>query len=188
MASLATNRPQSLTDVFLSFTILSLQGFGGVMPIVQRELVDRKRWMTQEEFVEEWAVAQIMPGPNVVNLALMVGARYFGWQGAVAAFAGMMALPSVLVLLLAMAYGQFAHYPQVAGAVRGMGAVAIGLIIASGIRMFGALTTNPLGLSLCIALGMACFVMVGVLRWPLVYALLALGTLGTALAYRKLSE
>jgi chromate transporter len=69
-------QPQSLTDLFLSFTLLALQGFGGVLAVVQRELVEKKRRMTREEFVEEWAVAQIMPGPNVVNLSLMIGSRY----------------------------------------------------------------------------------------------------------------
>jgi hypothetical protein len=86
----ATNRPASKTDLFLSFTWLALQGFGGVLAVVQRELVDKKRWMTREQFVEDWAVAQIMPGPNVVNLSIMIGDRYFGLRGAFAALAGML--------------------------------------------------------------------------------------------------
>ena len=85
-----TNYPTSLADLFLTLTWLALQGFGGVLAVVQQGLVERKRWLTREEFVEEWAVAQIMPGPNVVNLCLIVGARYFGWRGAVVALAGML--------------------------------------------------------------------------------------------------
>ena len=95
-------RPQSLTDLFTSFTLLALQGFGGVLAVAQRELVEKKRWLNREEFVEDWAVAQIMPGPNVVNLSLMIGARYFGFKGAMAALAGMLAAPLVIVLLLAL--------------------------------------------------------------------------------------
>src|SRR3954471_9193505 len=95
------SQPRSLTDLYVSFTLLALQGFGGVLAVVQRELVEKKRWMTREEFIEDWAVAQIMPGPNVVNLSLMVGGRYFGLKGAMAALAGMLTLPLVLVLLLA---------------------------------------------------------------------------------------
>ena len=68
-------QPRSKTDLFVSFTVLALQGFGGVLAVVQRELVEKKRWMTREQFVEDWAVAQIMPGPNVINLALMIGGR-----------------------------------------------------------------------------------------------------------------
>ena len=63
-----TNRPTSLSDLLVTLTLLALQGFGGVLAVVQHELVERKRWLTREEFVEEWAVAQIMPGPNVINL------------------------------------------------------------------------------------------------------------------------
>ena len=130
-------QPQSLSDLFFSFTWLALQGFGGVLAVVQRELVEKKRWMTREEFVEEWAVAQIMPGPNVVNLSLMIGARYFGLPGAMAALAGMLVCPLLVVLGLALVYAQFAGNPQVAGALRGMGAVAAGLITATGLKLLG---------------------------------------------------
>jgi len=179
-------QPQSLTDLFVSFTMLALQGFGGVLAIVQRELVEKKRWLTKEEFVEEWAVAQIMPGPNVVNLALMIGGRYFGLPGAMAALAGMLTVPMVLVLLLALIYADYAGHPGVAGALRGMGAVAAGLIAATGLKLFAALKTNPLGIPVCIALGVTCFVSIALLRWPLGYVLLVLGFAACIQAYRKL--
>jgi chromate transporter len=89
----ARARPTSLADIFFSFTVLALQGFGGVVAIVQREMVERKRWLTNEEFVEDWAVAQIMPGPNVINLCLMIGNRYFGLPGALMALAGLLMIP-----------------------------------------------------------------------------------------------
>lgn len=179
-------QPKSLTDLFISFTLLALQGFGGVLAIVQRELVEKKRWMTREEFIEDWAVAQIMPGPNVVNISLMVGGRYFGLKGAMVALAGMLALPLVLVLLLAVLYAQFAGHPGVAGALRGMGAVAAGLIAATGLKLFGALKKNVLGMRLCIGFGVLCFVAVALLRIPLAYVLLTLGVAACVLAYRRL--
>ncbi|MBC7895144.1 MAG: chromate transporter, partial [Cytophagaceae bacterium] len=122
--------PTSRTDLFLSFTWLALQGFGGVMAVVQRDLVERKRWLTPDEFVEDWAVAQTLPGPNVINLALMIGARSFGLSGAIAAVAGLVLLPLVIVLVLGSAYAGLADVPAVRGAMRGMGAVAAGLIAA----------------------------------------------------------
>ena len=179
-------QPQSLIDLFVSFTLLALQGFGGVLVVVQRELVEKKRWMTREEFVEEWAVAQIMPGPNVINLALMIGARYFGWRGALSALAGLLAVPLVLVLLLALLYAQFASHPGVAGALRGMSAVAAGLVVATGLKLMSALQKNVLGLPACTALGLACFAFVALLRWPLLYVLPGLGIVGCTLAFRKL--
>jgi len=179
-------QPRSLSDLFVSFTLLALQGFGGVLAVVQRELVEKKRWMTREEFIEDWAVAQIMPGPNVVNLSMMIGARYFGLKGAMAALAGMLTVPLVLVLLLALVYAQFAGHPGVAGALRGMGAVAAGLIAATGLKLFGALKQNMLGRRLCIAFGVACFVAIALLRWPLAYVLFGLGSAACVLAFRKL--
>lgn len=181
-------RPQSLSDLFFSFTWLALQGFGGVLAVVQRELVEKKRWLTREEFVEEWAVAQIMPGPNVVNLSLMLGHRYFGLRGALVAVAGMLTFPLLLVLLLALVYAQFAGNPQVAAALRGMGAVAAGLIVATGLKLMSALKMHPLGLPLCIALALACFTGIALLRLPLLYVLLGLGITACLLTYRKLER
>lgn len=181
-------QPRSLTDLFISFSILALQGFGGVLAVVQRELVERKRWMTREEFVEEWAVAQIMPGPNVVNLSLMIGGRYFGLRGALVALAGMLTFPLIVVLALALVYAQFADNPNVAGALRGMGAVAAGLITATGLKLFGALKKHPLGVPACIVLGLASFAAIALLRWPLAWVLLGLGGLSCVLTYRKLQS
>jgi chromate transporter len=187
LAAPLTARPKSLTDLFVSFTLLALQGFGGVIAVVQRELVEKKRWMTKEEFIEEWAVAQIMPGPNVINLSITLGARYFGLRGALVAPAGLLTFPLLLVLALALVYAQFAANPQVAGALHGMGAVAAGLITATGLKLSSALKHNVMGLSLCIALGVAAFVMIAWLKLPLSWVLVGLGSIGCVAAYRKLA-
>lgn len=181
-------QPQSLTDLFLSFTLLALQGFGGVLAVVQRELVEKKRWLTREEFVEDWAVAQTLPGPNVVNLSLMIGSRYFGWRGALAGVAGMLVCPLIVVLCLALVYTRFAGDPQVAGALRGMGAVAAGLITATGLKLAPALRRHPLGVPLSVALALACFAGIALARLPLVYVLVGVGGLACVLTYRKLPE
>lgn len=180
-------RPNSLGELFLSFTVLALQGFGGVLAVVQRELVERKQWLTHEEFLEDWAVAQIMPGPNVVNLSLMVGGRYFGLAGALAALAGMLALPLAVVLLLAVLHAQFASHPGVAGALRGMTAVSAGLIGAAGLKLSVALTRHPLPLAWCAALALCGFVLVALLRVPLIYVLFSVGALGCVLTYRRIA-
>ncbi len=179
-------QPRSLGDLFLSFTALALQGFGGVLAVAQRELVERKRWMTREEFVEEWAVAQIMPGPNVVNLSLMIGMRYFGWRGAMVAMAGMLLAPMVVVLGLALLYVQYGQHPQVAGALRGMGAVAAGLVTATGLKLMSALRRHPLGQVLSGLLVVATFGAVGLLGVPLIAVPLGLGGLAYGLPWRKL--
>lgn len=181
-----SQRPSSLADIYISFTLLALQGFGGVLAVVQRELVERKRWLTMEEFVEDWAVAQILPGPNVVNLSLMIGHRYFGLPGAMAALAGMLSIPLLIVLVLAIVYAQFAQYPQVVGALRGMGAVTAGLIIATALKLVPALKNNPLGRTTALLFSALCFTGIALLRLPLAYILLALGTVTCLLTYRRL--
>lgn len=178
--------PASLADLFFSFTILALQGFGGVLAVVQHELVERKRWLTREEFLEDWAVAQVMPGPNVINLAMMLGSRYFGLRGAITAMAGMLTAPTVVVLCLALAYSHFASNPAVAGALRGMGAVAAGLIAATGLKLIPVLKTHPLGVHACAVLAVLVFAAVAILRLPLAYPLLGLGLISCVLTYRKI--
>lgn len=179
-------RPASLLDLFISFTILALQGFGGVLAVVQRELVERKRWLTQEEFIEEWAVAQIMPGPNVVNLALMIGNRYFGLRGGLVALAGMLTVPLMVVLVLAVLHSHYAQHPGVAGALRGMAAVSAGMIAATGLKLASALGKHPLPMWLTAAIALLCVVFVVVLHLPLAYTLLILGSIGVTLTYRKM--
>jgi chromate transporter len=136
--------------------------------------------------VEDWAVAQIMPGPNVINLALIIGGRYFGARGAAVALAGMLAAPMVVVLLLAVAYAQLASHPGVAGALRGMGAVAAGLIIATGMKLAASLKASALGRLGCGLLMLATFVAIALLRWPLFVVLPSLGLLACTLAWRVL--
>ena len=179
-------RPHSHSDLFWSMTWLALQGFGGVLAVVQRVLVDEKGWLTDEEFVEDWAVAQVLPGPNVVNLALMIGDRYFGLRGGLAALAGILTFPLLLVLVIAALFASVADLPMAQGALKGMGAVSAGLIAAVGLRLITALKVNVMSAGVCIALAAITFVAIAVLRIPLVWVLLGLGSVATFWAYRQL--
>ena len=179
-------RPANLRDLFWSFTWLALQGFGGVLAVVQRELVEKKQWLTREEFLEDWAVAQVLPGPNVVNLGLMMGDRYFGLRGALVALAGLLLFPVLIVLMLAAVFSSVAHLPAAQGALRGMGTVAAGLIAATGIRLIPALKKNVMGLSANVLLGTATFVAIALFRIPLAWVLLVVGSLACAMAWRRL--
>jgi len=181
-------RPTSKSDLFWSFSWLALQGFGGVQAIAQRELVEKKQWLTREEFVEEWAVAQIMPGPNVVNLSLMLGDRYYGFTGAMLAMAGMVFFPLLIVLAMAILYSGASDVPQLQGALRGMGAVTAGLIAATGLKLLPALQRNPLGAGLCAVMLALTFVAIALLRIPLLWVLLSVGGLSCVFAYRALQH
>jgi chromate transporter len=179
-------QPTSLAELFFTFNRLALQGFGGVLAIAQHELVDRQRWLTRQQFVEMLSLSQVLPGPNVVNLALMFGDRFFGWRGALAAVGGMLLVPLVIVLVLTAAYAELSSIEVVAGALRGMGAVAAGLVIATAFKLMGTLRSNRLGLPLAAAFSIATFLMIALLRWPLVGVLGGLGSLAVLAAWMRL--
>ena len=184
----ALNTPGSVRELFFAFNRLALQGFGGVLPVAQRELVERLRWLDKEQFVEMLAISQVLPGPNIVNLALMFGDRFFGIRGAMAALAGMLLAPLVIVLALTALYAQFAQWPMVSGALRGMGAVAAGLVISTALKLLGSLRRNPMGLPISVAFAALTFAATAWWRLPLVWVIVGLGSLAMAVAWARLRE
>ena len=171
----AQPRPASLRALFWAFTWLALQGFGGVLAVVQREMVDKRRWLTPEQYLEDWAVAQVLPGPNVVNLCLMIGDRYFGVRGGLVALAGMLTFPLLIVLILFWLVTGVAESMQLQSALRGMGAVAAGMITASGLKLLPALKKNVMGSLVCATLVALTFIAIALLRVPLIWVLLMFG-------------
>ena len=139
-------RPRHLRELFWSLTFLALQGFGGVLAVVQRELVEKRQWLSNEEFMEDWAVAQIMPGPNVVNLSIMLGwnvglnagggsgpqAWTLGALGVTISMVGIL-LPSSLLTWQASRWGQRNRDKRGVRAFKqGMAPLVIGLLLATG--------------------------------------------------------
>ncbi len=182
----AAAAPASPRDLFVAFNRLALQGFGGVLPVAQRELVERLQWLTKEQFVELLAVSQVLPGPNIVNLALIFGDRQFGLRGALAALAGILLAPMLIVLALTALYGRFADEPIVTGALRGMGAVAAGLVLATGLKLLGTLRRNPMGVPLSLGFAAATLLATAWLRLPLVAVIAGLGSIAFALVWWRL--
>jgi chromate transporter len=181
------HHPRNKTELFTAFTWLALQGFGGVLAVAQHELVERLRWLNKEQFVELLSLSQVLPGPNIINLALMFGDRHFGWRGAAVAVGGLLAAPLLIVLGLATLYAHYSSVPQVAGALRGMGAVAAGLVLATALRLAPTLRRNAMGLWPSIAIALASALAIGWLRWPLAWVVLGLGVAGFAWAWYRLS-
>jgi len=169
--------PASLTELFIAFTLLALQGFGGVLAVAQRELCERRNWLTPREFIDLLATAQVLPGPNVCNLSLMIGDRFFGWRGALAAMGGMILPPMAVVLAATVLYGRLApDLPALAGALRGMGAVSAGMILATGLKLMGGLAKQPLGRRVGLVYAGMTALAVGALRWPMAAVVLGLGS------------
>lgn len=188
MPAAATPGPASLRELFWAFSWLSLQGFGGVLAVVHRELVEKRGWLTPQDFLEDWAVAQVMPGPNVCNLALMFGDRHFGWRGAFAALAGLLALPLLLLLSLGSLLGQLPDQAAIAGGLRGMGAVAAGLVAGSALKLLLGLRQHPPGFPLVLVLATAAFVGVVWLHLALHLLVLSLGGLASGLTWYRIRQ
>jgi chromate transporter len=180
-------RPTSLGELFVAFTLLALQGFGGISAVAQRTLCERRQWLSPSQFVEVLAMGNVLPGPNVCNMALIVGDRFFGWRGAFTALAGIMTVPVAIVLVLTVIYSQFAFEPAVAGALRGMGAVTSGLIIGAGLSLAHTLRGNAMRVPACIVIGTVTFVAVALLHWP-VWISLGIGVPACTYAWRRVGE
>ncbi len=163
-----------------------MQGFGGVLPVAQRALVDEERWLDHEQFLELLSISQVLPGPNIVNLALVLGDRHFGWRGGLAAVSGVLLAPLVLVLALAALAQQLRDQPLVTDALRGMGVAAAGLVLSTAVRLLGGLKKNALGVVACAAFATLTAAAVGLLRWPLVHVVLGLGSVAIAAAWWRL--
>lgn len=188
----AMGRPGSLRELFVAFTLLALQGFGGVIAVAQRELCDRRRWLTPREFVDLLASAQVLPGPNVCNLSLMVGDRFFGWRGALTALAGMITAPMALMLLLAWGLHEASSLPHAQGLIRGalggIAAVAAGQIIGTVLKLSAPLRDHELGWPACLGLAALALALVVHWHWPLVHVLLGLGGLACLASYGLLKR
>ncbi|MDR6661341.1 chromate transporter [Tardiphaga sp. 1201_B9_N1_1] len=170
IAELASASPPGLLTLFLAFAKMSLAGFGGVLVWARRAIVEQHGWMTPEEFNETFALCHFLPGPNIVNLSVVFGARFRGVPGAIAAFAGLLGPPVVIVTILAILYARFGDIEALRRTLAGVSCAAVGLLFAVIFRMMLPLLKKrePVSLALLIAV----FVAVGVMRWPLPTVLL----------------
>jgi chromate transporter len=166
-----------------TFARISLLGFGGAMPWAQRALVDRSGWMTMSEFADTLALCQFIPGANIINMAVIIGVRFHGVRGAVAAVAGLVVPAAVIVTLAGMAYEAFAAHPLVSRVLAGIAAAGAGLLAATAARLVVVLVRARKAEPLVVAL--AGFVLVAVLHWSLPVALAVLAPIGIALAWRR---
>jgi chromate transporter len=173
----------TLPDLFAAFAVVSLCGFGGVLAWSRRMLVEVRGWMTPGEFDDAYALCQMLPGPNVVNLSVVLGGRLRGWRGAAVALVGLLAPPFVIVLLLAALYARLGQTPVLQRPLLGVAAAAAGLVAATCAKMARPLLRDRLGVAPLIAL--ATFVSVGVLRWPLHWSLLALVPISILIAWAR---
>jgi chromate transporter len=173
--------PPSLIALFVAFAKMSLAGFGGVMVWARRGIVDQHRWMTAEEFNETFALCHFLPGPNIVNLSVVFGSRFRGILGGIAAFAGLIGPPIVIVMILAALYARFGEIDALRRILGGVSCAAVGLLISVVFRMMMPLVRRRDLVGLVVMA--AVFVAIGLVRLPLPAVLLVAIPLSIAITF-----
>lgn len=135
-----TTAPQpDCGQLFMGFFVLGLTGFGGVLPMARHMLVDKRRWLTADQFTELLGLCQFLPGGNIINLSVALGMEFRGLRGALSAILGLILAPTICVVLLGLVYARYQNEPLVEHLFAGMAAAAAGLLLSTGIKMLSPL-------------------------------------------------
>jgi chromate transporter len=165
-----TSPPPGLIALFTAFAKMSLAGFGGVLVFARRGIVEQHRWMTADEFNETFALCHFLPGPNIVNLSVVFGARFRGLAGGIAAFTGLIGPPVVIVTMLGVLYAHFGQVEALRRILAGISCAAVGLLISVVFRMMMPLVKRRDLVALAVMV--AVFVAIGLVQLPLPAVLL----------------
>lgn len=179
---MAPQVPRSCWELFCAFTQIAVQSFGGALAMMERVIVQQRRWMTPQDFLGVYAISQVMPGPTGISFCVLLGDRHFGLRGAAAALAGFVGVPAAIVLVVVALFSHFQHLPWVQGALHGMGAASVGLIVHTALRM--ARTLQGQRIAILIALG--AFGAVAFAHWPVSTVVLSFGVGSVLWAWRVL--
>ena len=181
-ASAATEETTpSCAELARAFCGVGLLGFGGVLPWARRMVVEQRRWLAPSEFNDLLALCQFLPGPNVVNLSVALGARFQGARGALAALFGLLAAPVAIVIALGALYGRYASQPVVHGAFTGLAAAASGLVVANAAKIAWPIRRELRP----VLVAAAAFTALAVLRLPLLPTLVVLVPLSVLVARER---
>jgi chromate transporter len=170
----------ALSALLYVFLKLGASSFGGgVSGWIHREIVERRQWLSDDRFLQAITIAQVMPGANPVNLAVYIGMQLRGFVGAAVAAFGMITPAFCIILLLGAGYGFISRYPEAHVVLGGLACAGIASTLTMGIKTARRLKGQvvPIGIAAAI------FIMVGVLRWPLVAVVATSAPLSIIAAY-----
>ena len=176
-----TSPPPGLIELFVAFAGMSVAGFGGVLPFARRGIVEKHRWMTADEFNETFALCHFLPGPNIVNFTMVFGSRFGGIPGGIAAFAGLLGPPVVIMMILAALYQHFGEIDALRHILAGVSCAAVGLLFSVVLRMMTPLVKRRDLVALVVMA--AVFVAIGMVRLPLAAVLLVAIPISIAITY-----
>jgi len=167
-------------ELFIGFFILGLTGFGGVLPMARRMIVEKKRWLSGDEFTELLGLCQFLPGGNIINLSVALGNEFQGLRGALAAILGLICAPTAIVVGLGLVYARYQNDVVVEHLFAGLAAGAAGLLLSTGFKMLLPLKGKWLQLAIVI-LGV---IAIAVLRLPMLAVMLVLAPISILLFWR----
>ncbi|MHA3059988.1 chromate transporter [Acinetobacter sp. ANC 4636] len=156
--------------LFLGFLKLGLMGFGGVLPLAHRMIVEENRWLSTAQFTDLLGVCQILPGGNIINMSVAIGMEFHGVKGALCAILGLICAPTIIVLLIYQIYSQFQNLPAIQHAIQGLAAAAAGLLFSTGLKMLKPIAKNYLTASSIVLT----FMLMVVVKIPLLFTLIIL--------------
>lgn len=172
--------PPTTRELFTGFLWLGMIGFGGVLPLSRRMIVEKRRWLTGAEFTELLGLCQFLPGGNIINLSVAIGLQFRGMRGALAALIGLIAMPTLVVVSLGMVYDRFQNDPHIQHMFAGLAAAAAGLLCSMAVKVAWPLRNQPVGL----LIAATCFVAIAVLRLPLLPTMVVLAAISIVAAWR----
>ena len=172
--------PPTSKELFLGFLGLGMTAFGGALPLAHRMVVERRRWLSEAEFVQLLGLCQFLPGGNIINLSVALGMKFRGVKGALAAISGLIAVPSAVVIVLGMIYQHYQHDPNVKHLFAGLAAAAAGLLIQMAVKIALPLRKN----AVLAVVAIVCFVLIAFVRIPLVWVMLVMTPISVVLTAR----
>lgn len=173
--------PPGCRQLFMGFFILGLTGFGGVLPMARHMLVEKRRWLTADQFTELLGLCQFLPGGNIINLSVALGMEFRGLRGALSALLGLILAPTICVVLLGLVYARYQNQPLVEHLFAGMAAAAAGLLLSTGIKMLAPLRGKWLHLAL-VAVGVMA---IAAFRMPMLPVMLVLAPVSIFICARS---
>ncbi len=165
-----------VAELFTGFLTLGMMGFGGVLPLARIMVVEKRRWLTAEEFIDLLGLCQFMPGGNIINLSVAIGLRFQGVRGALAAVTGLLVVPALMAIALAAVYQRYQDHAIIRHLFSGLSAAAAGLLTAMAIKLAWPMRKNPLA----VAFAILCVIAIDVLRLPMLPTLLVLAPVSIA--------
>ena len=168
----------TLSGLFFGFLAIAATGFGGVLPWAQIVLVDKRRWLTGEQFAADLALSQFLPGPNIMNLSILIGSRFHGPLGAIVCALGLLGVPVALMIAVGALYSHYSDVAWLRGGLAGLSAAAVGLLISLAGKLIVPLLHGRRIPALVFAL--IAFVAVALVRLPLYWVVLSLAPVSVA--------